>query len=156
MKNAASSKRQALHDLFGSQRSTAHKHCSRLHLITLQHVKNHADISPAGSSICCSKLGSIQKLHLFWKVTHTLQNADERGATGPLCEHVQQRLGLLADLPAWGQLKSPGPVVSGPPDPSWSALIDWSLIFLTGWPPATKPRNSTERRKGRGNKRAFT
>lgn len=121
MKNAASSKRQALHDLFGSQRSTAHKHCSRLHLITLQHVKNHADISPAGSSICSSKLGSIQKLHLFFESdSHFAERRWARRHRSPLwtCAAAAWPAGRPACL---GAIKEPGPCGQWPPlgCPDW-------------------------------------
>lgn len=53
-----------------------------------------------------------------------------------LCEHVLQRPAPPARL--LGAIREPGLRSGPPPPPPLETLIDWSLIFLTGWHPATK------------------
>lgn len=74
------------------------------------------------------------------------EEAGYHGGTSP----VNMCCSAWACPSAWGQL---GSRFYGQ-RPPWKALIDWRLIFLTGWHPATKPRNSTEDWE-RGKNRAF-
>lgn len=58
-----------------------------------------------------------------------------------------------AGQPAWpGPIRELGLAGERPP---WKALIDWSLIFLTGWHTAIKAQRTRENGRGRVKKQAL-
>lgn len=109
-------------------RVTRQAHTNIPHLFeACQKSHKHRPFASSASSIWSSKHSPFRP-----------PSAQESDSDRSLREHVLQRLALPACL---GQLGSRDPVFRAPPH---KTLIDWSLIFLTGWHPATKPWNSRD------------